>query len=155
MASAVFLAGLSGCGDSMDPSTSPTAPSAEVAAAGTYALVQGNGQTLPVATGFTDGNCARFIDSGTLVLNSAGDYEFTLPMHAVCPTPGGGTNTVTNTPQENGTWSISRPVLTLTRSGGSVLNASNSSLANGSVTTTVRYEWAGQLPPVGLVLRKQ
>jgi hypothetical protein len=100
-------------------------------------------------------NCRRFIDSGTLVLSSAGGYEFTLPMRAVCPLPGGGTNTVTNTPQEHGTWSNSGPVLTLTHSGGSVLNARNSSLANGSVTTTVQYEWAGQLPSVGLVLRKQ
>jgi hypothetical protein len=88
-------------------------------------------------------------------LNAAGDYEFTLPMHAVCPLPGGGTNTVTNTPQEHGTWSNSGPVLTLRHSGGSVLNASNSSLANGSVTITVQYEWAGQLPSVVLVLRKQ
>ena len=48
-----------------------------------------------VATGLTDGNCERSIDSGTLILN--GD----------------------------------------------------------SVTTTVQDEWAGQFPPITLILRKQ
>ncbi len=152
VAGVLLVAGLAGCSAS---STNPDTPSATVtAAAGTYALVQGNGQAPPIGTGNTDGNCARFIDSGSLALNVAGAYTFTLVMHAVCPSPGGGTNTVTNTPLENGTWSVNGSSLTLTRSGGSVLNESNTTLAGGAVTTTVQFDWAGALPSVTLILRK-
>jgi uncharacterized repeat protein (TIGR03803 family) len=124
-------------------------------AAGTYGLVQGNGQAPPVSTGDTDGSCPRFIDSGTLILNAAGDYSFALAMRAVCPSGGGGSTTVTGTALETGTWSIGGASLILTRSSGSVLNESSTTLTNGSVTTTVQFDWAGQLPPTTLVLRRQ
>ena len=144
---AFFVVGMAACAG---PGPGPD-PVAE--GAGTYTLVRGNGQATPVATGLTEGNCERFIDSGTIVLDAAGSYTFTLPMHAVCHAP--APNIVASPPLESGTWSISGSALTLARSGGSVLNESNTTLANGSITTTVRYEWAGQLAPVTLVLQKQ
>lgn len=149
MLGALLLTELSGC---TGQSTNPATPSGG-AAAGKYVLVQGNGQALPIAAGSTVGNCLRFVDSGTLFLNADGDYSFLLQTRAVCHSP--DTNTVSDTALEKGMWSVNGSSLTLKRSGGSALNESNTTLANGSITTTVQYEWAGQLPPITLVLQKQ
>lgn len=142
---------LTACGGGGDSSPTPV-PSATTGV-GVYALVQGNNQPAPFSAGTTEGGCPRTIESGSLTLSADGTYSFSLTTHAVCPQPNGGSDTVTSTVLETGTWSLDGSRLTLQHGSGSDLHASSATRSGGSVTVTVQYEWAGQVPAVTLLLR--
>lgn len=147
---AIILSSSAACvGKGIDP-PSPV----DAGGAGTYALVSANGQPLPASAGSTIENCPRTIDSGSLQLDATGNYELILALRAVCPTPG-GSNTVSMQPVETGKWHVSGTSLALTPNPPSVFNESGPTLSDTTVTMTMQYEWAGQLPAMTLVLRKQ
>ena len=88
------------------PLTADPADAQTPEAAGSYELVQVNGQALPVVIERTE-NCQEEVLSGTLVLEADGDWEFEHVERETC-----GTDVDEDTEREDGDYVVSGEALT-------------------------------------------